>query len=156
MILRTSWVYSARGSNFVLTVLRLAREKPELAMVDDQSGSPTWARALAKATAELLRRKELMSRHSGVYHLTAGGHASRYEFTKAIIDIMKEVSGIPDGWASVKPTTSDQFPLPARRPRRPATSMEKIKRVFQIEMPRWETQLKAFLAEFSASGRWRQ
>ena len=156
LILRSSWVYSARGSNFVLTVLRLAREKPELAMVDDQTGSPTWARALAKATAELLQRKNLISRHSGVYHLTANGHTSRYEFTKAIIDIMKEVSGIPNGWASVKPSTSDQFPLPAKRPRRPVTSMEKIKRVFQIEMPRWETQLKAFLAEFSASGRWRQ
>jgi dTDP-4-dehydrorhamnose reductase len=156
LILRTSWVYSARGSNFVLTVLRLAREKPELAMVDDQTGSPTWARALAEATAELLGRKERITRHSGVYHLTAAGHTSRYEFTKAIIDIMKEVSGIPNGWASVKQTTSDQFPLPARRPRRPATSMEKIKRAFGIEVPRWETQLKAFLAEFSASGRWRQ
>jgi dTDP-4-dehydrorhamnose reductase len=156
LILRSSWVYSARGSNFVLTVLRLAREKPELAMVDDQTGSPTWARALAEATAELLRQKELITRYSGVYHLAAGGHTSRYEFSKAIIDIMKDVTGIPNGWASVKPTTSDQFPLPARRPRRPITSMEKIKREFGIEMPRWRTQLKAFLAEFSASGRWRQ
>jgi dTDP-4-dehydrorhamnose reductase len=91
-----------------------------------------------------------------VYHLAAGGYTSRYEFAKAIIDVMKEVSGDPNGWASVKPTTSDKFPLPARRPRRPVTSMEKIKRVCRIEMPRWETQLKAFLAEFSASGRWRQ
>lgn len=156
LILRTSWVYSARGSNFVLTVLRLAREKSELAMVDDQSGSPTWARTVAKATADLLRRKELITQHSGVYHLTASGHTSRFEFTQAIIDFMKEVSGIPDGWANVKPTTSDQFPLPARRPRQPVTSMEKLKRVFRIEMASWKTQLKAFLAEFSASGRWRQ
>lgn len=155
LILRSSWVYSERGSNFVLTVLRLAREKPGLAMVDDQTGSPTWARALAEATAELLRRKELVTRHSGVYHLTASGHTSRFDYARAIIDIMEEVSGIPNGWASVKPTTSDQFPLPARRPRRPVMSIEKIKQVFGIEMPRWETQLKAFLAEFSTSGRWR-
>ena len=128
-------------------MLRLAREKPELAMVDDQTGSPTWARALAEATADLLRRKELISRHSGVYHLTAGGHTSRYEFTKAIIDIMKEVSGIPNGWASVKPTTSDQFPLPARRPRRPVMNIEKIKRVFRIEMPQWDEQLRSFLKD---------
>ena len=155
LILRSSWVYSARGSNFVLTVLRLAREMPELTMVDDQTGSPTWARALAEATAELLRRKALITRHSGVYHLTASGHTSRFDYTRAIIDIMKEVSGIPNGWASVKPITSDQFPLPARRPRRPVMSIEKIKQVFGIEMPRWGTQLKAFLAEFNASGRWR-
>jgi len=145
LILRSSWVYSARGSNFVLTVLRLAREKPELAMVNDQFGSPTWARWLAQATAELLRKRELISRHSGVYHLTASGHASRYEFAKAIIDIMKEVSGIPSGWASVKAIGSDAYPLPAMRPRNPVISKDKIKRVFGIEMPRWEDQLRAFL-----------
>jgi len=151
LTLRTSWVYSARGSNFVLTVLRLAREKPELSMVDDQSGSPTWARALAKATAELLRRKELITRHSGIYHLTAGGHTSRYAFAKAIIDIMKEASGIPDGWASVKPITSDQYPLPARRPPHPVTRTDRIKGVFGIEMPRWEDQLRSCLRDLPAS-----
>lgn len=156
LILRSSWIYSARGSNFVLTVLRLAREKPELAMVVDQTGSPTWARALAVATAELLRRKELITRHSGVYHLAADGHTSRYEFTRAIIDIMKEVSGIPNGWASVKPTTSDQFPLPARRPRRPVMSIEMIKRVFGIEMPLWETQLRDCLTALIATGGWQR
>jgi len=153
LTLRTSWVYSARGSNFVLTVLRLAREKPELSMVDDQSGSPTWARALAKATAELLRRKELITRHSGIYHLTAGGHTSRYAFAKAIIDIMKEASGIPDGWASVKPITSDQYPLPARRPPHPVTRTDRIKGVFGIEMPRWEDQLRSCLIDLAASRR---
>jgi len=153
LTLRTSWVYSARGSNFVLTVLRLAREKPELLMVDDQSGSPTWARALARATAELLRRKDLIARESGVYHLTAGGHTSRFAFARAIIDIMRELSGIPDGWAGVKPITSDQYPLPAKRPPHPVTSMDKIKRVFGIEMPRWEDQLRSCLGDLAASWR---
>jgi dTDP-4-dehydrorhamnose reductase len=151
LILRTSWVYSARGSNFVLTVLRLAREKPELVMVDDHTGSPTWARALATATAQLLRRKELIRQHSGVYHLAASGHASRFEFTRAIIDIMKEVSGIPNGWASVKPTTSDQFPLPAKRPRNPVIGMDKIERVYGISMPHWRDQLSTFLRELAVS-----
>jgi len=151
VILRSSWIYSARGSNFVLTVLRLAREKPELAMVDDQTGSPTWARALAEATAELLRRKELITRHSGVYHLTASGHTSRYEFTRAITDIMKEVSGIPNGWASVKAIGSAAYPLPAKRPRNPVMNKDKIKRVFGVEMPNWEDQLRDFLAGLSGT-----
>jgi dTDP-4-dehydrorhamnose reductase len=154
LILRSSWIYSARGSNFVLTVLRLAREKPELAMVDDQTGSPTWARALAKATAELLRRKELITRHSGVYHLAAGGHTSRYEFAKAIIQVMSEVSGLTDGWARVKPTPSDQYPLPAIRPPHPAMSRSRIKRVFGIEMPHWRDQVRTFLRELAASRNW--
>jgi dTDP-4-dehydrorhamnose reductase len=151
VILRTSWVYSRRGSNFVLTILRLAREKKELAVVNDQTGSPTWAHALAEATAELLRRKELIPSHSGIYHLSAAGHTSRYEFAKAIIRVMKEVSGAPDGWASVKPITSDQYPLPARRPRRPVTSTDKIKRIFGAEMPHWEDQLHAFLVGLSGA-----
>jgi dTDP-4-dehydrorhamnose reductase len=152
LILRTSWVYSSRGSNFVLTVLRLAREKPELTMVDDQTGSPTWARALAEATAGLLRRKELITRHSGVYHLSADGVTSRYEFAKSIIQVMSEVSGLTDGWARVKPTTSDQYPLPAIRPLHPALSKSRIKRVFGIEMPTWQLQLDDFLRDLAASG----
>jgi dTDP-4-dehydrorhamnose reductase len=145
LFLRTTWVCSAGGSNFVLTILRLAGEKKELSVVVVQTGSPTWARALAEATAELLRRKELISRHSEVYHLAASGHTSRYEFTKAIIDIMKEVSGIPNGWARVKPITSDQYPLPARRPCYPVTNKDKVKNIFGVEMPRWEDQLRGFL-----------
>jgi dTDP-4-dehydrorhamnose reductase len=149
LILRSSWIYSARGSNFVLTVLRLAREKPELAMVDDQSGSPTWARALAEATAELLRHKVLITRHSGVFHLAAGGHTSRFELANAIISIMQDVSGQTGGWAKVRPITTDQYPLPARRPPHPVISTDKIKRVFGIEMPRWEDPLRTFLGEIA-------
>lgn len=151
LILRTSWVYSQRGSNFVLTILRLAREKPELSVVNDQAGSPTWARALAEATADLLRRKDLIPGHSGIYHLSAAGHTSRYEFAKAIIRIMQEVSATPEGWANVKSINSDQYPLPAKRPRNPVTNKEKLKRVFGVEMPRWEEQLRDFLAGLSGT-----
>lgn len=146
LILRSSWIYSARGSNFVLTVLRLAREKPELTMVDDQTGSPTWARALAEATAELLRRKELITRHSGVYHLAAGGHASRYEFARAIIREAREISGVAQGWAEVRPIPTAHYPLPARRPRDSQIDNEKIRWTFGITMQDWQEQLGAFLA----------
>jgi dTDP-4-dehydrorhamnose reductase len=151
LILRSSWVYSARGSNFVLTVLRLAREKPELAMVDDQFGSPTWARALAQATAELLRKQEIIGRHSGIYHLAAGGHASRFELANAIIGIMQGLSGSTGGWARVRPITTREFPLPARRPPHPVMSMEKIQRVFGVRMPNWREQLHGMLRELAKS-----
>jgi len=149
LILRTSWVYSARGTNFVLTILRLARERPELAVVEDQTGSPSWARALAQATAELLRRKELIPGNSGIYHLAATGYTSRYDFARSIVRIARELSGEHDGWARVKPITSSEYPLPAKRPVHPITTKEKIKRVFGIEMPHWEVQLRAFLAEIA-------
>jgi dTDP-4-dehydrorhamnose reductase len=116
-------------------------------MVDDQSGSPTWARALAEATAELLRRRELITRRSGVYHLTASGHASRFEFANDIIRIMKDVSGPADGWAKVRPITTGEYPLPARRPRNPVMSKDKVKRTFGIQMAHWEHQLRSCLAE---------
>ena len=90
-------------------------------------------------------------RSIGIYHLSATGHTSRYEFTKAIIRIMKEVSGVQDGWASVKPITSDQYPLPATRPRFPITNKGKIKRVFGIETPRWEDQLRSCMADLVSS-----
>ncbi len=153
VILRTSWVYSHQRSNFVLSILRLAREKRELAVVDDQTGSPSWARALAQATAALLRNGGLIRDHRGTYHLSAAGYTSRYEFAKAVIRIMKEVSGISDGWANVIPITTDQYPLAARRPHSPVTSKDKCKRVFGVEMVDWETQLRSFLREFSATAR---
>jgi dTDP-4-dehydrorhamnose reductase len=154
VILRTSWVYSARRSNFVLAILRLAREKQMLPVVNDQLGSPSWARALAESTADLLRNRHLIQDHGGVYHLSATGQTSRCEFAKAIIRIMKEISGAKDGWAEISPITSDRYhpPLPARRPLSPVTDKSKIKRAFGIEMPDWESQLRSFLPELAARG----
>lgn len=150
LILRASWIYSARRSNFVLTILRLAREKAELSVVDDQTGSPTWARSLAQATAELLRKRDLIQNHSGTYHLSTEGHVTRYEFAEAIIHTMKDITGKPDGWARVKPIGSAAYPLPAKRPRTPVTNKDKIKRVFGIEMPRWDEQLRSYARELAA------
>jgi dTDP-4-dehydrorhamnose reductase len=150
LILRTSWTYGSVGTNFVRTILRLAREKPELAVVNDQVGSPSWARALAQATAVLVRRRALAAANSGIFHLSASGHVSRFEFARYVIDAARSLSGTPDGWAAVRPITSAEYPLPARRPRRPVTSKEKIKRVFGVEMPAWQDQVRAYLREFGA------
>ena len=155
LILRTSWIYSGRGSNFVLTMLRLAREQKELTIVDDQIGSPTWARALANFTVELAQSTSLENR-SGVYHLSAIGYASRLDFSNAILRYAKETSTIKLGWAELQPITTANFPLPAERPLNAATSKEKIKNLFGIEMPPWEMQLQQFISELMADTAWRR
>ena len=147
LILRTSWTYGLVGTNFVRTILRLAREKPELPVVDDQVGSPSWARALAQATADLAGRRDLAAGNSGIFHLSAEGHVSRFEFARYVIGAAREISGTADGWATVRPITSADYPLPARRPRRPVTSKEKIRRVFGVEMTTWQYQVRAYLRE---------
>ena len=85
-------------------------------------------------------------------NLSASGHTSRYEFAQATIRIMKELSGTADGWAEIKPITCDQFPQPAKQPRNPVTDKSKLKRVFGIEMPHWQHQLRSCLATLVAGG----
>ncbi|MGH8641993.1 MAG: dTDP-4-dehydrorhamnose reductase [Burkholderiales bacterium] len=155
VILRTSGVYSSRGSNFVLTILRAAREKAQLTVVDDQHGSPTWARALAAATADLLRQPERIAARSGTYHLSAEGCASRYDLARTVVAIAREISRRPDGWAGIQPIHSDQYrpPPPAARPSRPALALDRIRRVFGIRMQDWEGQVGDFLRALATEGR---
>ena len=147
LILRASWIYSDRGTNFVLTILRLARERKELAVVNDQIGSPTWARSLAESTAELLGKAKRLKEETGIYHLSASGCTSRYDFAKKIIEMARQLSGEQAGLATVRPTTTADYPLPAVRPLNAATSKNKIKRVFGIELTDWEIQLWSCLAD---------
>ncbi len=156
LILRASWIYSARGTNFVLTMLRLAREKKELAVVDDQIGSPAWARTLAASTAELMEKADRRRNDSGTYHLSASGYASRIDFAREILVTVKKLSGIEPGWAELRPTTTTNYPLPAKRPLNAATSKVRIKKVFGIEMPSWETQLQQFIGELITNAEWRR
>lgn len=141
LILRTSWIYSAHGSNFVRTMLRLAREKREIMVVDDQIGSPTAAGELAKSTAQLLTRFNPAATPGGIFHLSAEGYTSRYDFAKHIVETAKTLTGETARWAVVRATTTANYPLPAARPLNVMTSKEKIKTVFGIEMPSWQLQL---------------
>jgi dTDP-4-dehydrorhamnose reductase len=148
LILRASWIYSERGTNFVLTMLRLAREKRELSVVDDQVGSPTWARPLALSSAEILSEMRKMQHErsaSGIYHLSASGHTTRRDFAKMIIENAKQYSKPEIVWAKINPTTTANYPLPAARPLNAATSKAKIKQVFGVEMTTWQEQLKLFI-----------
>ena len=145
LILRASWIYSSRRTNFVLTMLRLAQQKEELFVVEDQVGSPAWATSLAASSAEILSRMPDRHGASGIYHLSAFGYTTRLEFAREIIALARKTAGPGYRWAQILPIANANFPLPARRPLFAATSKFKIKQVFGVEMPTWQEQLSAFM-----------
>ena len=152
LILRTSWLYSERGDNFVLTMLKLARAKRELPVVADQTGSPTWARALAESTAVLIR-KWAVQESPGIYHLSAGGSTSRFAFAQRIVASARRITGLDSGWATIVPITSSEYPTAAARPLACAMSTDKIARTFGISMRVWAEQLDEFLTGFLSPAR---
>ena len=129
LILRTSWVYGPRGSNFMLTMLRLARERPELQVVDDQIGAPTSSLAIARATAQLLRRGT-----GGLYHLTAAGAVSWCGFARAIL----ARAGIA---TPVRAIRTEDYPTPAKRPRNSRLDCSRLRADFGVSLAPWEEQL---------------
>jgi len=139
LIFRTSWLYADRGTNFLLTMLDLAQKRPLLNVVDDQIGSPTWARTLAGASARALRHPGLDSR-LGTYHLSAPGHVTRYDFAAEIIRLAGTLRSGP--WARIEPCSTREFPRPATRPLNAATSKERFTRSFGFTLPDWTEQLK--------------
>jgi dTDP-4-dehydrorhamnose reductase len=150
LILRTSWVYAARGHNFLLTMLRLARERPELKIVDDQLGAPTWARTIAELTARVLgadgngpgRAHEA----SGTYHLTAAGAVSWFGFAQAIFAQARERRA--DFKAPLlRPITSAEYPTPARRPANSRLDCSKLAATFGLAPPAWEATLESCMRE---------
>jgi len=148
LIFRTSWVYSARGRNFLLTMLRLAREKPEIAVVADQFGAPTWARMIAEATAQVIARcgtdpdgiVETIRAQRGVYHLAAAGRTSRHGFAEALL----RAAGLA---TPVRSIATSGYPLPAPRPMNSELSCLKLAARFGIALPGWETSMRLCLRE---------
>ena len=147
LTLRTSWVYSARGHNFMLTMLRLARERRALRVVDDQIGAPTWSREIAQATATLLTRPELAARGAeGLYHLTASGTTTWYGFARAIFDSpeMARLGVTPPALEAI-PTSA--YPTPARRPANSRLDCGRIVRRAGVRLAPWDATLRSALAE---------
>ncbi|MBP1206658.1 dTDP-4-dehydrorhamnose reductase [Duganella sp. 1411] len=139
LIFRTSWVYGMRGKNFLLTMLRLARERDELRVVADQHGAPTWSRTIADTTAQVLAQAraggdDWWARNSGVYHLSAQGRTTWFEFTQAIV----EAAGLE---CRVLPIGSADYPTPARRPRYSVMSSERLMTRF-CHLPEWKEALR--------------
>lgn len=147
LILRTSWLYSNQPPNFVLTMLKLARERSEIAVVDDQIGSPTWAWSLAEATADLVRQDARAREQAGIYHLSAVGYVTRHAFAKRIFDVARALSGGDFRQPALRPIRTEDYPLPAARPLNCPTSKEKVKTVFGVEVSHWTTQLEACMPQ---------
>jgi len=138
LILRTGWVYESRGRNFLLTILRLARERDELRVVGDQVGSPTAARDLADASAKLLAMAEIPT---GTWHLTAAGQCSWFEFAREILVLSGNTR------SRLTQITTAEYPTAARRPRYSVLSCEKLKRACGIALPHWREALVRVLRE---------
>jgi dTDP-4-dehydrorhamnose reductase len=140
VIIRTSWLYSSFGNNFVKTMLRLGEERDLLKVVFDQVGTPTYAADLAKAVLSVasVYEKEPEKFKTGVYHYSNEGVASWYDFAKSIF----EISGLN---CKVLPVMSDEFPTPAKRPPYSVLNKSKIKSTFNLEIPYWKESLESCL-----------
>jgi dTDP-4-dehydrorhamnose reductase len=139
MVIRTSWLYSAFGNNFVKTMLRLGNERAEIGVIADQIGSPTNAADLALAiltiiSSDVSRTKSFIP---GIYHYSNEGVASWYDFTKAIFEIA-EIN------CFVKPIASEDFPSPVQRPAYSVMDKSKIKLTFGLQIPYWRDSLKSY------------
>jgi dTDP-4-dehydrorhamnose reductase len=145
LILRASWVYDARGRNFLLTMLKLARERNVLEVVDDQVGSPTWARAIAETTTDILRDVGRARERAGVYNLAAEGGVSRYAFTERALEGARGVGSGAARPRLARIRTPD-FPLPAARPLNSVLDSRKLQSTFRLSPGTWEQQLGACLA----------
>lgn len=152
LILRTSWVFASRGHNFVRTMLRLARERKELNVVDDQVGAPTWARNIADATAHIVRQAQRERQQgnfeSGIFNVTSAGETSWYGFTQAILDGatrrgMLNAEELPQ----LHPIPTEAYPLPAPRPKNSRLASSRLQQHFGIALPRWQDALARCLDE---------
>jgi len=141
IIIRTSWVYSEYGNNFVKTMLRLGKERDELNVVSDQIGSPTYATDLAETILKIIDNKDYQTKRrvTEVYHYSNKGKVSWYEFAKEIF----ELSGIQ---CSVSPITTEQYPTPAKRPKNTLMNKDKISHRFDIDILDWRKSLESCIA----------
>jgi dTDP-4-dehydrorhamnose reductase len=144
IVIRTSWLYAAKGANFLNTMLRLQKERESLNVVYDQVGSPTSAADLAGAILAICSRFETgMENTGGIYHYSNEGVCSWYDFALAIM----EMAGLS---CKVNPITSDQYPSPVKRPSFSVLNKAKIKTIFGLEIPHWRTSLEKVMRELTA------
>jgi len=144
LVFRTSWVYSCTGKNFLKTMLKLAAERDEIRVVDDQRGAPTSAGLVAELTAAALRRREGPDDLSGIYHLAAQGETTWFGFATAIIDCARQAGWpvrVPRG--GIVPVSSREFPSAAKRPGNSRLSCRKLEAALGTAIPGWQAAIPA-------------
>jgi dTDP-4-dehydrorhamnose reductase len=148
LILRTSWVYAARGGNFAKTMLRLGQERERLTVIDDQWGAPTGADLLADVTAHAIRHLQARPQDGGLYHCVAAGETTWHSYAKFVLEhasqtreaikiIAKEVAHVP----------TSAFPTPAKRPHNSRLATAKLQTTFGLQLPHWQTGVARMLTE---------
>ncbi len=143
IILRTAWLYSEFGKNFVKTMLNLTATKPQLKVVFDQCGTPTYALDLALAIFDIVENRKYRG-HSGIYHFSNEGVCSWYDFTVKIAELAGHTA------CDIQPCHSDEFPSPVTRPAYSVLDKTKIKQTFGIKIPYWETSLRECMRRMRA------
>jgi dTDP-4-dehydrorhamnose reductase len=151
LIARTSWVYGAHGHNFVKTMLRLGRDRPELRVISDQVGAPTSARALADATGQLIAQTgpdlaDALRQRGGLVHMVCGGDTSWHGFAEEIFRLAR-AEGFPLKIERVIPIASSEYPTPAQRPLNSRLDCSKLARSFGLTLPSWQEALAASFPE---------
>ena len=152
LILRTSWVYAARGGNFAKTMLRLGSERERLTVVDDQWGAPTGAELIADVSAHAVRQLHRQPELAGTYHLAAGGFTTWFAYAQHVFDLARRLA--PELKLAVKevaPVPTEAFPLPAPRPRNSRLDTRRLQAAFGLVLPPWQQGVERMLAETLAA-----
>ncbi|CAN7264317.1 MULTISPECIES: dTDP-4-dehydrorhamnose reductase [unclassified Acidovorax] len=148
LILRTSWVYAARGGNFAKTMLRLAQERERLTVIDDQWGAPTGADLLADVTAHAIRHLQQRPEDAGLYHLVAAGETNWNEYAKYVLAVAARHPVAEKIIAKeVAPVPTSAFPTPAVRPHNSRLDTTKLRSTFGLTLPHWQTGVARMLTE---------
>ena len=148
VILRTSWVYAARGHNFIRTMLRLAAERDALSVIDDQVGAPTGADLLADVTAQIISRLQAGQGAAGTYHCVAAGETSWFDYARFVIEWAR-VNGQPVKVAAeaIRPVPTSAYPTPARRPLNSRLVTARLQQAFSLTLPPWQVGVERMLRE---------
>lgn len=146
LILRTSWVYAARGGNFAKTMLRLAQERDRLTVIDDQVGAPTSAELLADVTAHTIRHLQSHPQHGGLYHCVAAGETTWHAYAQFVIEYARK-AGSSIQTKEIAPIPTSAFPTPAQRPHNSRLDTRKLQATFDLTLPPWQQGVARLLTE---------
>lgn len=152
LIFRTSWVYAARRDNFLSTMLKLARERDSLTVINDQHGAPTGAELIADVTAHAILATQDDPANTGTYHLAAAGTASWYDYARAVLALARQL-GMPTriNDKDIHAISTDDYPTPAKRPLNSRLNTEKLRSTFNLTLPEWEQGVQRAVTEILRS-----